>query len=167
MRLALKTILSAALGALLGFLLIILAGILRIRHEGLQSGILFDLFSRQLPSITNPQVSILPLAGIAALSALILSVLVLPRRHLGHVALNIGFLSSALIFVIWGIALGPNLGLYYDLTVRDGVAPGVTGWLQYGSTEPSVYLVMVLSFGALILREKDDRVKEPKDPAVS
>lgn len=159
MRLTLKSILSALVGAVSGFLLVALTGILRLQHDGRQGGIVFDIFSRQMASITNPQASILPLIGISALGALVLCVLVLPSRGFGYVARNLGFLVSTLISVGWGIALGPNLGVYYDMTAGDGVAPGVPGWLEYGSIEPSVYLVVFLSFGALVLRRSDNRVE--------
>ncbi len=162
-----KIILSALIGGALGFVLVALTGILTLQHDGRQGGVVFDIFSREVPGITNPQAPILPIIGIAALGALVLCALVLPEEGSERTARSMGFLLVTAATVGWGLALGPNLGIYHDMTAGDGVPPGVPGWLRYGSTEPSVYLVAFLALGVLVLRWSNIRAKRSAEESRS
>lgn len=144
-------LLSALTGGVVGTVFVTVSGILALQHEGRQNGVVFSVFSDNTPRITNPESSILSVASMAALGALVIWALLVGFEP-GRTARIIGFLLSSVVWIAWGLALGPNLGIIHDLNVGDGVSWGMPGWVKYGSTEPMVYLVMFLALGALVMR---------------
>lgn len=156
-----KATISAISGAVLGFVLVAFTGILALQGEARRAGAVLDVFSSEVLGIVNPQPPFLAVIGSAALGALILCVLIVPRQSAIR---SIGFLLAAGASVWVGVISGPHLGVVHDLTIGDTLPAGVAGWLRYGSVEPSVYLVALVVLGSVLLHVSRTRAEgTPED----
>lgn len=157
-----KNIVTAAGGAVVGALYVVIIGLLSIQVIGLQAGAVFDL-SNTVVGITEPQVPVWPLLGIVVLSALVIVGLVVfqgavPRA--AGVSLVAGFALSALVIVVWAFILTAGRDSGGEQTV--GVLRGGAGWVEKGGLNSATHVVTALAMASLGLRSRAQRRMTPE-----
>lgn len=146
----------AVAGAALGALLVLVVGVLSIQVIAQESGAVVDL-ENTIVAIDEPRLPVLPLAGIAVLSAAALGALwAAPRGDdgRGRTALPAAFaLATATLVVVGGASAASPTPL------PDGLTPGWRGWLEHGAMSPAVHVMLLLSLALLVRSLRTPRAR--------
>lgn len=129
------------------------SGIFGIQKAGMQIGAVMDPLSNQLVSITNPRQQTVPAVGLAALCCTVMYVLAVGYRRFnarGLIALYSSFVVGSVVLVSWGWASGPITGTATDIQAGE-IPPAFPGWVEAGSKESAVHLVVILAIVVLVL----------------
>ena len=132
-------------------------GILTIQRTGLLGGAVYDL-SNQLVWVTAAGPALLPLLAVAALSALVVFVLVAavrnrPRRSQSLFRVSFAVATAALIGVsLWSLVAG-----YAENGPTRGFSLGVLGWIEEGGTSSVVHVVLLFMLTVLWVRRDTGR----------
>ncbi|UTX53802.1 hypothetical protein [Leucobacter aridicollis] len=147
-----KTAGAIASGALVGFLLVAANGLFALQRYGSQLGAVMDPWSNSVAAATDPHGSPFAVAGAAALGALAIGSILLPRAKRSFTTTYAwSLVASGVVSVSIGVVLASHLGLQYELEAGDGPSAGIRGWLEYGSAEPAVYVVLFTATAVALL----------------
>lgn len=138
-------------GIALGFVFIVMAGLLSIQTRGLKAGALFNL-NNEMVAVVGPTEPVLPLVGLAAMSGLVmyaLTILMRNRDKLSRISLTASFSGATILLVTAAFILSSVRGLDPELPL--GVPMGPAGWLEFGGVNPAVHAVLVFAIGSLWL----------------
>ena len=149
---------AIASGAVFGLLLVTTTGLFSIQRYGSELGAVMDPWSNSIVAIVDPHRSVFSVAGVAVCGALALGSVLWHRPHTCLTTAHAwSLVASGTILSSTGAWLSSHLGLQHDLETREGISPGLRGWLEYGGNEPAVYLVLLSVVAITLSRQAEIR----------
>ena len=139
-----KVALSIVYGSIIGTLLVAISGMLSIQAAGSLDGGVFGI-SNELVAVQSPALPVLQYIGMASSAVLaLLGVEIVPSRasFLSPGASRIGCLVAIGALIVWSMIITQEV--FVEASVREPPRAWLEGWVQYGGSESSVHLVVVL-----------------------
>lgn len=130
------TIVGAVLGAVVAAVHVLGAGMLHIQSSGARDGAVYTL-TNELVSIEPPTLPLGAMLAQVLIAALVLAIVLSGRIMPSTWGLWLGYLVTALVLVVLGLALT-------DLPLQEGFPRGATGWITAGASVSAVHLCLVL-----------------------